>query len=367
VPWLVAGYNSYIQIFQTPNYVAILQEMIHDVRIVPLDGRPHVNGSVRLWNGDSRGRFEGDTLVVTTTNYSPKTRLQGSSENLKLVERFRRVSPDTLEYRLTFEDPTVWTTPWTMMIPLKQSGEKVYEYACHEGNHSLTGILAGARTLEEGGRSLSLVVAREILAAGRTHDASHRPCTSPKHDRPIGPAAEQASAQPLPEFLPCVRSERGDVRARRPLIFEEGRPVVAERGKPRPDCERLLRHVEQPLIAPEGPELSSAAERHVPFIPGGGGRTERTRFVPEGSQHLHSLSVVPDGGRDGAARPCHSNHLGQRLRGSGMKLSASSRSVGQTFRRGIEAVVHHHFESDQVCSGMTRLGVRLVPGPDRCR
>jgi hypothetical protein len=154
VPWLVAGYNSYIQIFQTPSYVAILQEMIHDVRIVPLDGRPHVNGSVRLWNGDSRGRFEGDTLVVTTTNYSPKTRLQGSSENLKLVERFRRVAPDTLEYRLTFEDPTVWTTPWTMMIPLKRSVEKVYEYACHEGNHSLTGILAGARTLEkEGGSS----------------------------------------------------------------------------------------------------------------------------------------------------------------------------------------------------------------------
>ena len=153
VPWLVAGYNSYIQIFQTPNYVAILQEMIHDVRIVPLDGRPHVDGSVRLWNGDSRGRFEGDTLVVTTTNYSPKTRLQGSSENLRLVERFRRVSPDTLEYRLTFEDPTVWTAPWTMMIPLKRSNEQVHEYACHEGNHSLTGILAGARTLEKDGGS----------------------------------------------------------------------------------------------------------------------------------------------------------------------------------------------------------------------
>jgi hypothetical protein len=149
VPWLVAGYNSYIQIFQTPNYVAILQEMIHDVRIVPLDGRPHVNGSLRLWNGDSRGRFEGNSLIVTTTNYSPKTRLQGSSENLRLVERFTRVSPDTLEYRLTFEDPTVWTTPWTMMIPLKRSEEPIHEYACHEGNHSLTGILAGARILEK--------------------------------------------------------------------------------------------------------------------------------------------------------------------------------------------------------------------------
>jgi hypothetical protein len=151
VPWLVAGYNSYIQIFQTPDYVAILQEMIHDVRIVPLDGRPHGNGSLRLWNGDSRGRFEGNSLVVTTTNYSPKTRLQGSSENLRLVERFTRVSSDTLEYRLTFEDPTVWTTPWTMMIPLKRSDEPIHEYACHEGNHSLTGILAGARTLEKDG------------------------------------------------------------------------------------------------------------------------------------------------------------------------------------------------------------------------
>jgi hypothetical protein len=88
---------------------------------------------------------------VTTTNYSPKTRLQGSSEHLRLVERFRRVAPDTLEYRLTFEDPSVWATPWTMMIPLKRSDEPIHEYACHEGNHSLTGILAGARTLEKEG------------------------------------------------------------------------------------------------------------------------------------------------------------------------------------------------------------------------
>ena len=151
VPWLVAGYNSYIEIFQTPTHVAILQEMIHDVRIVPLDGRPHINSSVRPWNGDSRGRYEGDTLVVTTTNYSPKTRLQGSSENLRLTERFRRISADTLEYKLTFEDPSTWTQPWTMMIPLKRSDEKVYEYACHEGNHSLTGILSGARLLEKEG------------------------------------------------------------------------------------------------------------------------------------------------------------------------------------------------------------------------
>ena len=151
VPWLVAGYNSYFEIFQTANYVVIMQEMIHDVRIIPLDGRPHGDARVRLWNGDSRGRFEGDSLVVTTTNYSPRTRLQGSSENLKLIERFTRVSADTLEYRLTFDDPATWTRPWTMMIPLRRSGEKIYEYACHEGNHSLTGILAGARTLEKDG------------------------------------------------------------------------------------------------------------------------------------------------------------------------------------------------------------------------
>src|SRR5262245_22192501 len=124
VPWLVAGYNSYFEIFQTPNHVAILQEMIHDVRIIPLDGQPHADGRVRLWNGDSRGRFEGDTLVVTTTNYSPKTRLQGSSENLRLVERFKRVSADTLEYRLTFEDGKVWTAQWTMQIPLKRSNDR---------------------------------------------------------------------------------------------------------------------------------------------------------------------------------------------------------------------------------------------------
>jgi hypothetical protein len=154
-PWLTAGYNSYIEIFQTPGYVAILQEMIHDVRIIPLDGRPHADPSIRLWNGDSRGHYEGDTLVVTTRNYSPKTRLQGASENLTLIERFRRVSPDTLEYRLTFDDPTVWTRPWTMMIPLKKSEEPIYEYACHEGNHSLTGILAGARTLEKEGTPIS--------------------------------------------------------------------------------------------------------------------------------------------------------------------------------------------------------------------
>jgi hypothetical protein len=149
VPNLLAGYNSYFQITQGKGYVAIMQEMIHDVRIVPLDGGPHVDKSIRLWNGDSRGHWEGDTLVVDTTNYSRAGAIRGASENLHLIERFTRVSPDTVEYSLTFDDPTVWTKPWTAMLRLKSTPDKIYEYACHEGNHSIVGILGGARAKEK--------------------------------------------------------------------------------------------------------------------------------------------------------------------------------------------------------------------------
>jgi hypothetical protein len=145
VPNMLAGYNSYFQIVQGPGYVVIQQEMIHDVRLIPLDGRPHVGKNVRLWNGDSRGRWEGDTLVVETTNYSPRGAIRGASQNLQLVERFRRAAADTIEYSLTFTDPAVWTKPWTAMIRLKRSPDKIYEYACHEGNEAMTGILSGAR------------------------------------------------------------------------------------------------------------------------------------------------------------------------------------------------------------------------------
>jgi hypothetical protein len=146
-PYFGAGYNSYIQIFQSKDHVIILQEAIHDARIVPLDGRPHVSSTVQQWHGDSRGRFEGDTLVVETTNYSPKSSLlfvQGS-EKLRVTERFTRVNASTLKYEVTFDDPQTWTKPWTLMIPLKHTDDKLYEYACHEGNIGLTGILAGAR------------------------------------------------------------------------------------------------------------------------------------------------------------------------------------------------------------------------------
>ena len=148
VPRLGAAYNSYYQFVQTPQYVAIYQETIHDARIIPLDGRPHVEQNIRQWHGDSRGRWEGNSLVVDTTNYSPKSSLRGAAENLHVVERFTRVGPDTIRYEITVDDPTTWTKPWTAMIPLKRSDDLVYEYACHEGNVGLAGILSGARADE---------------------------------------------------------------------------------------------------------------------------------------------------------------------------------------------------------------------------
>jgi hypothetical protein len=150
VPKLGAGYNSYYQIVQTPTHVVFMSEMAHDARIIPLDNRPHLPASMQLWNGDPRGRWEGDTLVVESTNFSPKSEFRGSRENLRLVERFTRVGPDTLNYEFTVSDPTVWTKSWTAMIPLKRTDDLIYEYACHEGNYrSMEGSLKGTRILEQ--------------------------------------------------------------------------------------------------------------------------------------------------------------------------------------------------------------------------
>ena len=148
-PDTLAGYNSYYQIVQSPGYVAIYTERIHDTRIIPLDGRPHVAPGVHLWLGDSRGRWEGDTLVVDTTNFSARSAFLGATESLHLIERFTRVGPTTINYEFRVEDPATWTKPWTVMIPLKHSSEHIYEYACHEGNSALTGVLAGARVQEK--------------------------------------------------------------------------------------------------------------------------------------------------------------------------------------------------------------------------
>ncbi len=159
MPNLFAGYNTYYQIVQTPDHVVFLHEMIHDARIIPLDGGPHVDDAIRQWHGDSRGHWDGDTLVVETRNFSAKSdspaalyeRIRGTAEQLRLVERFTRVGPDTLEHELTVDDPGTYTGAWTAMIPLARKDEALYEYACHEGNLGMEGILAGHRVEEQGG------------------------------------------------------------------------------------------------------------------------------------------------------------------------------------------------------------------------
>ena len=147
-PRLGAGYNSYFHILQTADHFTILQEMGHEARVIPLDGRPHVDDGIRLWNGNARGRWEGETLVVETTNFSPQARYQEASENLRMVERFTRIAPDTIEQEVTLADPTTWTQPWTVVIHLRQTEDPLFEYACHEGNYAMPGILAGARAEE---------------------------------------------------------------------------------------------------------------------------------------------------------------------------------------------------------------------------
>ena len=145
-----AGPMGYYQILQTPGHLVLNLEAIHEARIIPLDGRPHLPQTMRQWTGDSRGRWEGNTLIVETTNFSPKSRFMGSAENLRVVERFTRAAADTINYEITLEDATTWTKPWTVLIRLKRTQDKIYEYACHEGNyHTMEGILGAARADEK--------------------------------------------------------------------------------------------------------------------------------------------------------------------------------------------------------------------------
>ena len=141
---------GYYQILQSPGYVVLLMETFHDARIIPLDGRPHLSQSIRQWSGDSRGRWDGNTLIVDTTNFSSKTNFLGSADHLHLAERFTRVASDTINYEVTLDDPTTWTKPWTAVIRLKQTQARIYEYACHEGNKdTMLNILTGARADEK--------------------------------------------------------------------------------------------------------------------------------------------------------------------------------------------------------------------------
>ena len=167
-PLLPSAYNNYVQLVQTPGYVTIFTEMIHDARVVPLDGRPHLPEDIRLWMGDSRGRWEGQTLVLETTNFRDRPNFTGptlfpvadpaddlnriqfaATPNMRLVERFTLTDLNTLRYEFTVDDPAAFTRPWTGMIPMRRSQDPIYEYACHEGNDSLMSILRTQRSMEK--------------------------------------------------------------------------------------------------------------------------------------------------------------------------------------------------------------------------
>ena len=145
-PMAPSAYNNNVQVFQTEDTVVLYNEMNHNARVVPLDGRDHLDAGIGQWTGDSRGHWEGDTLVVETTNFLRETNFMrgATTPNLTLVERLTRVDADTLRYDVTVDDPTVWTQPWTFSVPMRRNPEPLYEYACHEGNYGLENILAGA-------------------------------------------------------------------------------------------------------------------------------------------------------------------------------------------------------------------------------
>ena len=156
-PITPAGYNQNMQLFQTSDYVVILNEMIHNARIIPLDGRPRLDDGIPQWSGDSRGHWEGDTLVIETTTFNDQRQWRGppslglgaaTSQNMKVVERLTRVDADTLEYRFTVIDPETWASSWTASVPMRRTDQLMYEFACHEGNYGLTNMLAGARAEE---------------------------------------------------------------------------------------------------------------------------------------------------------------------------------------------------------------------------
>lgn len=148
-PMIGGGYNSNVQIVQGPGYVGILQEMIHDMRVIPTDGRPHLPANIHQWLGDSRGHWEGNTLVVDTTNFTDQTAFRGSGEKLHVVERFTRTGDDSLMYEFTVSDPTTWEKSWTAQIPWAKTDGPIFEYACQEGNYGMANILSQTRAEEK--------------------------------------------------------------------------------------------------------------------------------------------------------------------------------------------------------------------------
>lgn len=156
-PMVPGPYNNFVQLFQTPEYVVIFNEMINDARVVkidnarvvPLGARPHLPPNIRLWKGNSRGHWEGATLVVDSANFRDESNFRGASASLHLVERFTRLDADTLLYEFTVNDPVTWTRPWSARIPMRKSEGPIFEYACHEGNYGMFNMLTGARAEEE--------------------------------------------------------------------------------------------------------------------------------------------------------------------------------------------------------------------------
>jgi hypothetical protein len=148
-PMMPPGYNPAYQIVQGPNVVMILIESLHEVRVIPTDGRPHAPANVRSWLGDARGHWEGNTLVVETTNFNDKVAYRGASENMKVVERFTRESEDSFKYEFTVYDPSTWEVPWTAQMPFVKIGGPIFEHACHEGNYGIANTLAGVRAEEK--------------------------------------------------------------------------------------------------------------------------------------------------------------------------------------------------------------------------
>ena len=154
-PKLPGGYNNNVQIVQTPDSVMIMAEMLHEVRVIPLNRRAHLPRNVRLWQGDSIGHWEGDTLVVDTTNYRDEVRYASfnccgpAGEGMHIVERFRRVDENTIDFRYTVDDPSTYTRPWTVAVPMTRMEDQIFEYACHEGNYSMEDVLKGARAEEQ--------------------------------------------------------------------------------------------------------------------------------------------------------------------------------------------------------------------------
>jgi hypothetical protein len=147
-PLLPTGYNSNLQIWQEPGHVVVIPEMMPMARVIPLDARPHLGAAIRPLQGDSRGRWEGDTLVVETTNVQDRNAFRGASENLKVIERFTLTSPDSIRYQFTVEDRATWDRPWSGEYEMTRIAGPLYEYACHEGNYGIVNILRGARQAE---------------------------------------------------------------------------------------------------------------------------------------------------------------------------------------------------------------------------